>query len=794
MAKKLKETRVRDYLRIDPIHDQIDLCSHPLTFEIWDRKYRYADEATLKETVRRTVEGVYKKDTDDTAKWHALEAMEKMLFIPGGRIIAGAGTPNRVTLINCYVSRTIGDSMPDIMDALKEAALTQQQGGGIGMDFSTLRPAGATLHRTGAIASGPLHFMDMWDSMCATIKSAGGRRGAMMATLHCEHPDLPAFIEAKRQKGRLTNFNVSVLVTDAFMDAVKHDEDWYLGFHEPRNDGKHHFEVYRDDDDAIRKGQWYAYSKWKARDLWDLILKNTFDWAEPGVLFIDRINEENNLNYIEDIRCTNPCGEQPLPPYACCNLGAVNLARMVKNPFTPQASFDMGLLERVTHIGMRFLDNVIDVTLYPLPEQEAEELNKRRTGLGITGLANAMAQLGIRYNSPQALEFTEQVMSTLRTHAYKASAMLAAERGAFTAYNASRWGATSSVVKGLPPRVKALIKEHGIRNSVLLTIAPTGTTSILAGNVSSGLEPVFMHEIHRNVRQADESAKRFIAYDYGALLWHTLNGFDADLPAYMVDHTVMTPMDHLSIQAVCQKYVDASISKTINVPEDISYEQFREVYDMAYRMGCKGCTTYRPSDVRGAVLVNPADEKPKEAAPVIMPLLSRPEVLTGHTYKVSWPTDLASYYITINDAPDGRPFEIFIHSTSSKYTDWTTALSLMISAIMRRGDDITFIPQELSKVASAHDSGFVNQKYYASLVALIGATLEQHLFMKDVAQNQGESASQRPKTNVLAALADGQKATLKIEKGQQCPACGQYAFVSKEGCRSCMQCGYSTCG
>lgn len=784
MATRKQATRVRNSLSMDPIHESIDLSSLPLTNEIWTRKYREGPEGSIGETLRRGVEGVYISDTDAKAKWQALEAVEKMLFIPGGRIIAGAGTPHRVTLINCYVSRTIGDSMPEIMDALKEAALTQQQGGGIGMDFSTLRPSGAYLNRTGAIASGPLYFMDMWDSMCATIKSAGGRRGAMMATMHCEHPDLPAFIEAKRQKGRLTNFNVSVLVTDAFMDAVKNDEDWYLGFHEPREDGEHLFTTFRDDEDAIKKGPWYAYSKWSARELWDMILKNTYEWAEPGVIFIDQVNEQNNLRYMEKIMCTNPCGEQPLPPYACCNLGAINLARMVQQPFTGEAFFDFKLMEKVVAIAMRFLDNVIDVTLYPLEEQAMEEFNKRRTGLGITGLADAMVQLGIKYASKEGVAFTEEVMQLLCKASFKASALLAKERGAFPLYDAEQWGDGCRVIEGLPASVKKLIKQHGIRNGVLLTIAPTGTTSIFAGNVSSGLEPIFMRETTRNVRQADESTKQFTAYDYAALLWRTIKGPNKPYPDYMTEYSDLSPRDHLNIQAICQQYIDASISKTINVPEDMSYDDFKEVYMDAYYMGCKGCTTYRPSDVRGEVLVS-AGKKDGPKEKMIIPLIHRPAYLQGCTYKVSWPSDNASYYITINSAPDGRPFEIFIHSTSSKYTDWTTALSLMISAIMRRGDDIMFIPEELRKVASAHDSAWVGPKFYASLVALIGATLEQHLENADQQQLPYEAAS---------PTAAGETPIINQVKGAQCPECLQPAMFPKEGCLTCSSCGHSKCG
>jgi len=744
--------------------------------DVWRSKYRYGDEEHPFDSMRRVVEGVYAKDPDREAKRDALEAMQKGLWIPAGRIQAGAGTPNVVTLLNCYMCQDIDDSMTGIADALKDAMLTMQQGGGIGMNFSSLRPSGSFLRRTGAVASGPLPFMDMWDSMCATIMSAGSRRGAMMAVMDCEHPDLIDFITAKHKPGSLTNFNVSVLITDAFMEAMEEDEDWFLGFNVPRADGKHLFTTEKETPNGGIE-QWYAYSQWRARDLWDLILENTYEWSEPGVIFIDRVNRHNNLRYCETITGTNPCGEQPLPPNGCCNLGAVNLARMVTNPFQSNASFNTLLLQEIATLGTRFLDNVIDVTLYPLDVQATEEFAKRRIGIGITGLGNCLAMLGLRYGSPEAIKMTNYIMGNLKHSAYEASIELARERGAFPLYDAKRFGASSPVVKSLQDETQGRLREHGIRNGVLLTIAPTGTTSLYIGNVSSGLEPVFLHKATRNVRQQDNTFLPYTVYDYGYRLYCQTKQLDPDrcgaLEPHMVTHEDLTVDDHIRMQAACQDHIDASVSKTINCPQDMTFEDFKHLYAQAYSLGAKGCTSYRFSETRGAIIssADAEDGKPERTA-----VLVRPDVLAGHTYKIRWPNIDENYYITINDI-GGAPFELFIQSTSSKYTDWTTALGLMISAIMRKGGDISFIPEELAKVRSADDVGYVDGRFYGSLVALIGDTIGKHL-------NTG--------IDIAINLVPSEVITDTL--GDTCPGCNQPTLFMQEGCATCQSCGYSKCG
>ncbi|KKN66724.1 hypothetical protein LCGC14_0468350 [marine sediment metagenome] len=779
---------------IDPAHEGLDVYGDAqiLTYDVWKDKYRYGEEAHPFDSMRRVVEGVYSKDSNADAKRNALEAMQKGLWIPAGRIQAGAGTPNIVTMLNCYMSRDIDDSMPGIMEALKDAALTQQQGGGIGMNFSSLRPSGAFLRRTGAVASGPLPFMDMWDGMCATIMSAGSRRGAMMAVMDCEHPDLPEFITAKHEAGRLKNFNLSVLISDAFLSAVETDEEWFLGFNVPKADGRHIFTVERDDRGRIEP--WFAYSKWKARELWDLILENTYEWSEPGVVFIDRINKRNNLNYCETITGTNPCGEQPLPANGCCNLGAVNLAKMVRDPFSDHAQFDYDLLDQIASLGTRFLDNVIDVTLYPLDDQATEEYAKRRIGVGITGLANALAQLQVRYGSPEALKVTNMIMHALTNAVYSASADLAEERGVFPLYDGSQWAAHErSVLHTVLDRgTRDKLSRHGVRNGVLMTIAPTGTTSLYAGNVSSGLEPVFLHKAQRNVRQKDNTYKPYTVYDYGYLLYSVVHHVTPTmttkgLPDYMVTHEALSVWEHIAMQAACQKYVDASVSKTINCPQDITFEDFKQIYEEAHKAGCKGCTTYRYSEVRGSILSSGAAKDTPTSQPI---LLTRPDVLSGQTYKVRWPNVDENYYITINDV-GGKPFEVFIHSTSSKYTDWTTALSLMISAIMRKGDDISFMPKELAKVRSADDVGYVDGVFYGSLVALIGDTIRRHLSSGDISSVES-SASRRPASKSANPQINIELIASGIG-GETCPRCNQPSLIRQEGCEACTLCIYTKC-
>ncbi|MBV9521777.1 MAG: adenosylcobalamin-dependent ribonucleoside-diphosphate reductase, partial [Alphaproteobacteria bacterium] len=657
--------------------------------QIWDMKYRLrgpdgaALDKTIEDSWRRIATALAEPErAEERALWadRFYTALDGFRFLPAGRVVAGAGSGRNVTLFNCFVMGTVPDDMAGIFAHLREAALTMQQGGGIGYDFSTLRPKGAPVKGVGADASGPLSFMDVWDAMCRTIMSAGHRRGAMMGTLRCDHPDIEAFIEAKHAPGRLRMFNLSVLVTDAFMAAVKEDAPWELKF------------------------AGTTFKVLPARELWDKIMRATYAYAEPGVIFIDRINRRNNLYYCETINATNPCGEQPLPPYGACLLGSINLASLVRDPFEASARLDLAELARLVPLAVRMMDNVVDASRFPLEAQTVEATAKRRIGLGVTGLADALIMCGVRYGSTKAVELTEAWMKAIQREAYLASAALAAEKGPFPLYDAEKYLA-GETVRALDPDVLEAIRAHGIRNALLTSIAPTGTISLFADNVSSGLEPVFSFRYTRHVLMPDGSRKEEEVSDHAFRLFHRLKGEATPLPDAFVDAQTLGPGDHIVMQAAVQKYIDSSISKTINLPADIPFDAFKDIYLQAYELGCKGCTTYRPNEVTGAVLaVRKAPETKTEAQPEL-PLpspqpkpadifeagavvymtqpLSRPEALPGQTYKIKWPDGDHAIYITVNDIiQDGRrrPFEIFINSKNMEHYAWTVGLTRMISA------------------------------------------------------------------------------------------------------------------
>ena len=1144
----------------------------PISQQIWDMKYRFkaADgspvDHTIEETWARVAQAAATVEKDPEV-WsrHFAEAMADFKFLPAGRILAGAGTGRRVTLFNCFVMGAIPDDMSGIFEHLKEAALTMQQGGGIGYDFSTLRPKGAPVRGVGADASGPLSFMDVWDAMCRTIMSAGFRRGAMMATLRCDHPDIETFIAAKEDAGRLRMFNLSVLVTDAFMQAVKENAAWELKF------------------------AGTTYKTVQARDLWDKIMRATYAYAEPGVIFIDRINRLNNLHYCETISATNPCvtadtwvhtaegprtvaelvgrpfialidgrphasgaegffatgrkpvlklrtregyalrltadhpvrrvivatrdriasewtragelepgdrvllhdhraapawpgrlgehegyllgllvgdgtlkddkavlsawpgalavnggyerpgvagvigralvaaralphrsdfrgwvavpgrgeyrlalgqvrrlalelgmapgdkritpaleressaflrgflqgffdadgtvlgsqdkgisvrlwqhdaarleavqrmllrlgiastlyrdrqaagfsrlpdgrgtardyatraghelviandnvvrfaeligfadtdkatklarliagyrrrpnrerfmvevagldadgeaevfdvqvpgvnafdangfvvhncGEQPLPPYGACLLGSINLARLVKNPFEPDAALDLAALDRLVPVAVRLLDNVIEVSNFPLPQQAHEAKAKRRIGLGVTGLADALIMVGARYGSARSVELTAQWMKAIQRSAYLASAELAREKGAFALFDRDKYLAGESV-RELDADVQEAIRRHGIRNALLTSVAPTGTISLFADNVSSGLEPVFSFSYNRSVLMPDGSRREEEVSDYAFRLYRRLKGEDAPLTEAFVDSQVLTPADHVRMQATVQRYVDSSISKTINVPEDIAFEAFKDVYQLAYDTGCKGCTTYRPNVVTGAVLAvrkEGAEAARQPELPLAPPAaaarprdafeaggvvymtrpLDRPEALPGQTYKVTWPESEHAIYITINDIiQDGRrrPFEVFINSKNMEHYAWTLALTRMISAVFRRGGDVSFVVDELKAVFDPRGGQWMGGRYVPSLLAAIGEVIERHMVEIGFIQDPRAQAAEAAKL-LKAVGEDGAQPSIRF---RQCPKCGQASVIRQEGCDVCTSCGYSKC-
>lgn len=804
-----------------------DLELQEISRYVWEDKYKFkkpdgtSQELTIEDTHRRVTKGIYIND-NPLEEEKAFQAMRRGDWMPAGRIHAGAGTGRRITLINCFVSDQIQDSMSTddaqpgigIMRALEEAALTQQMGGGIGMDFSTIRPNLAEVKRTGSVSSGVVPFMDMWNSMCATIRSAGSRRGAMMATLACWHPDVEEFFLAKQTAGRLTNFNVSILVTEPFMKAVKEDLPWELIFPVPRADGKHEGQHMGNPHDYTSPNHepWYVYKTIRARDLWEKILKNTYEFAEPGVIFIDRINETNNLKYCETIHCTNPCGEQPLPPNGDCNLGHVNLATMVNDPFGDTPTVNWPRLIEATRIGVRFLDNVLDVTLFPTEKQKAEALAKRRIGLGITGLANLLQQMKLHYGSEDARNMTATIMREIACTVYDESATLAKERGPFPLYDKTAIS-NAPFVRKLPLDLEQKIYDQGLRNGVLLSIAPTGTTSNYYGVISSGCEPSFEWLYDRKVRMPGASDNEWKIFenimDYGFLMYKKalfphlkvkgIKGKEITfedptsghliphtLPDYMVTALELSVDQHLEMQGVIQDWVDASISKTVNCPKEMPFEEFSQVYMKAYDLGLKGCTTYRPSGVRGEILIKKEEPKVVVYQPPGNPP-PRQEILEGKTYKLKWPGIDNAFYLTINDTVDPDtgtriPFEIFINTKSVVHQEWIHALTRTISAVFRRGGDVQFLVEELTQVFSAGQGNWIRQKYVPSLVALIGLTIADHL----KASHQTQSVALRP-----AVLVED-KPDIPTN-ASQCPKCGAPALVHKEGCADCRNCGYSQC-
>src|SRR5579885_1671762 len=805
---------------------------------IWDMKYRLKGPSG--EPIDKTIEDTWRRvatalaaPARDPAYWaeRFYRAIEDFNFLPAGRVVAGAGAGRAVTLFNCFVMGTIPDDMGGIFAHLREAALTMQQGGGIGYDFSTLRPRGAPVKGVGADASGPLSFMDVWDAMCRTIMSAGYRRGAMMATLRCDHPDIEAFIEAKREPGRLRMFNLSVMVSDAFMQAVAENAPWELVFA-----------------GTVAKVL-------PARELWDKIMRATYAYAEPGVIFIDRINRRNNLWYCETIQATNPCGEQPLPPYGACLLGSINLARLVTAPFTAQARLDLDRLKALVPDCVRMMDNVIDVSSFPLAEQKHEAQSKRRIGLGVTGLADALIMCGLRYGSAAAVAATEEWLAAIENEAYRASCALAAEKGAFALFDRTRYLAGETVA-ALPADIREAIAANGIRNALLTSIAPTGTISLFADNVSSGIEPVFSFRHTRHVLMPDGSRREEEVEDYAHRLFRRLRGETAPLPDYFVDAQELSPEDHLVMQAAAQRHIDASISKTINLPAEIPFERFKDVYLEAYRAGCKGCTTYRPNEVTGAVLAArpeapaageaqtppqqrelplpppaPAAAKPAdifEAGGVIYMTqpLSRPEALPGRTYKLRWPESEHALYITLNDiVQDGRrrPFEVFINSKNMEHYAWTVALTRMISAVFRRGGDVSFVVEEMKAVFDPRGGAWMDGKYVPSLLAAIGDVIERHMTDIGFLSMPGRPHSDPYAAGPLVAAAGGADTpapTSSANAGnpqitampstgsasassaasgrvsnymRQCPKCGSPSLIRQEGCDTCTSCDYSKC-
>lgn len=731
-----------------------------LNKHIWERKYKNEMDSCPEDTFRRVAGAVAGNDPGLKDKFFA--EMNSLRFIPGGRILAAAGTNKpKATLSNCFVMSPPDDSMSGILNALNDGALTMQAGGGIGVNFSKLRPFGDPVEGTGSIASGPVSFMHMWNAMSMTISGVGDRKGAMIAVLNCDHPDIMRFITAKANNSKehkvLEKFNLSVGITDDFLHAVKSDGTWDLKFN-----GK-------------------VYKTVRAREIWDTIMENAHRKAEPGILFLSRINELSNLKYCEHIDATNPCGEQPLAPFGSCNLGAVNLSRFVTHPFTDKADFAFPDFHDCVRTSVRFLDNVLDINYYPLNEQREDARRKRKIGLGIMGLGTALAMLRVRYGSDESIEWVDKIMSFMRDTACSYSVELGEEKGTFPLFDPEKY-LDGAFIKGLPENIRESIRTKGIRNANLLTIAPTGSISQLAGNVSSGVEPIFCIEYERT-NYGEVTPVKDPAFQLYCDLFGQVRAKDA--PGYFVGAHDLTPEEHLKVMAACQKYIDASISKTINLPASITVKEMEDVYLHAYELGCKGCTVYREGSLDEEIL------RKKEARKQSF----NPEGyydLDGKRYQVKIPESKHAYYLNFSHVRNGegsvKPFELFINTKDPMVDEWTRALGRLVSAVFRNLDDPTFLADEFKEVYA--QSGFFSsrrRKFVPSLVAEFGHVLADYF------SHIGLTEQEVPIEAYAEANGDDTKATPHLG---YCKKCGQQSLIYQEGCMKCINpaCLYNRCG
>ena len=817
------------------------LPAQEVSLDVLREKYARGNEATIEDVQRRIARALaalepvpQRAELERRFLW-----AQQQGFVPAGRIASAAGLGLSATLINCFV-QPVGDSisgssdgLPGIYTALSEAAETMRRGGGVGYDFSAIRPLGSKVAGTASRASGPVSYMEVFDASCRTVESAGARRGAQMGVLRIDHPDIERFIAAK-DTGRLTNFNISVGVTDAFMRAVEADEAFALVHAAEPGDEDLAAGGHRSED-----GPW-VYRTVRARELWERIMFSTYDHAEPGVLFVDRMNAENNLWYAEELRATNPCGEQPLPPYGCCDLGSLNLTAFVHDAFTPGARLDFERLRDVATTAVRMLDLVLDATQWPLPQQANEARAKRRIGLGFLGLGSALAMLGLRYDLDEGRAMAARIASALRDAAYAASIELAREKGAFPLFDADKY-LRGQFIERLPQALRDSIRAHGIRNSHLLSIAPTGTISLaFADNASNGIEPPYSWTYQRRKRTADGGTRSYEVCDHAWRLYRQRHG-DAALPASFVTALEMRALDHLRMVEAVQPFIDTAISKTVNVPEDYPYDDFRDLYLEAWRAGLKGLATYRPNAVLGSVLSTtpvaaPAIPAPAPPLPDDDPLRKRFEhrplgELESLTSKIEYSTQEGrkTAYLTVSflraeGAWEGRPvtierpFEFFMPANQrTGGHQWITASMRLLSMVARAGGpiaralaDMREVVWEKGPVRCGHivrEDGVRVPVYHDSEVAAIAFTLQRMLIRRGFLDEQGNQVpvgelarrfERRAQDGAPDPQLQPQEAPaepLPVMNGAKCPECGALALRKVDGCSRCESCHYvGECG
>ncbi|MBK7005859.1 MAG: adenosylcobalamin-dependent ribonucleoside-diphosphate reductase [Burkholderiales bacterium] len=814
--------------------------TQPISDDVLQEKYLKPGETSVEDLYIRVARALASVEApENQAKYEAL-FLDNLHAgaIGAGRIMSAAGTSIQATLINCFV-QPVGDCIqgvdnegyPGIYEALREAAETMRRGGGVGYDFSRIRPRGAEVKATASMASGPCSYINVFDQSCSTVESAGARRGAQMGVLRIDHPDVMEFITAKRTPGRWNNFNVSVGMSDAFMQALTAGENWEL-VHRAKPGAAIMAQGARQRAD----GMW-VYKSMPARELWDTVMKSTYDFAEPGILFLDHMNQDNNLRYCEKIEATNPCGEQPLPSYGCCDLGPIILTRFIRHPFGFDGlpSFDFEAFEKSVATQVRALDNVLDVTFWPLEQQRAESAAKRRIGVGFTGMGNTLAMLCLRYDAAEGREMAARIATHMRDAAYRASVALAQEKGAFPKFDADGYLAPGTFASRLPDAIKKLIRKHGIRNSHLLSIAPTGTVSLaFADNASNGIEPPFSWMYKRKKRVSDGSTIEYAVEDHAWRTYRELGGDVNKLPEYFVSALEMSATDHIAMMEAVQPFVDTAISKTVNVPADYPYDDFKGLYLQAWNARLKGLATYRPNSILGSVLhvesaekpAEPAQAAPKVVATPVDPMRTvierRPKgALSAVAEKIDYWTQEGhkTLYLLVSFLPvpaaDGsgtvdRAIEFFMPvGQSGESQQWITS-SMRLLSLAARGGFLQRALSDMRKVAwdrgpvrlGTHEKadGTLVPMWHDSEVAAIAFAIqniqEQRLKARPAEQVR-RSTDLTGDSDTLLPMQESALATapLPVMAGKKCGECGAHAVIRKDGCDYCTQCGHmGSCG